>query len=184
MLAGGAGCANVVVVSSTPRPTSSNLATATVPTVEPTLYFEDFTPGRIFELGTLVIDEAEMVAFAERFDPQWYHVDRERAETSAWGGLIASGFFTVSACMRMYVDRVLARAAADTSPGMEDLRWYAAVRAGDELTVRLTVTDAQPSSRSNKLGTVYLSWEMQRGDTLVLSMRGRGWFHRRIPLEQ
>jgi acyl dehydratase len=41
--------------------------------LEPEIYFEDLTPGRVFELGTLVVDEAEMVAFAERFDPQWYH---------------------------------------------------------------------------------------------------------------
>ncbi len=59
-----------------------------------------------------------MVAFAQRFGPQWYHVDRDRAQASSWGRLIATGFFTVSALMRMYVDPVLSRAAADTSPGV------------------------------------------------------------------
>ena len=151
-------------------------------TAEPTLYFEDLTPGRAFELGALLIDEAEMVAFAERFDPQWYHVDRARAEASPWGRLIASGFFTVSALMRMYVDAVLTQAAADTSPGMENLRWFAPVYAGDELTAVLTVTDAQPSTRSAELGTVFLQWQMHRGSQLVLQMSGRGWFVRRTPL--
>ncbi|MDQ3735710.1 MAG: MaoC family dehydratase N-terminal domain-containing protein [Actinomycetota bacterium] len=147
-----------------------------------TLHFEDLTPGRTFDLGTLVIDEAEMIAFAQRFDPQWYHVDRARAEASRWGQLIASGFFTVSALMRMYVDRVLSRANADTSPGMENLRWLAPVYAGDELSAVLTVTDAQPSSRSPALGTVFLLWQMHRGEELVLQMNGRGWFVRRTPL--
>lgn len=151
-------------------------------TAEPTLYFEDLTPGRTFELGTLVVDEAEMVAFAERFDPQWYHVDRARAEESSWGRLIASGFFTVSALMRMYVDTVLSRAAADTSPGMENLRWFAPVYAGDELTAVLTITDAQPSTRSGQIGTAFLQWQMRRGPQLVLQMSGRGWFTRRTPL--
>lgn len=151
---------------------------------EPTLFFEDLTPGRTFDLGTLLIDEAEMVAFAMRFDPQWYHVDRPRAEASRWGRLIASGFFTVSALMRMYVDGVLTRAAADTSPGMENLRWLAPVFAGDELAAVLTVTDAQPSSRSTELGTVFLQWQMYRGKELVLQMSGRGWFVRRIPLRR
>ena len=147
-----------------------------------TIYFEDLVPGRVFELGTLVVDEAEMVAFAERFDPQWYHVDRARAEASTWGRLIASGFFTVSSLMRMYVDAVLSRAAADTSPGMENLRWFAPVYAGDELSAALTVTDAQPSTRSAELGTVFLQWQMHRGTQLVLQMSGRGWFIRRHPL--
>lgn len=146
---------------------------------EPSIYFDDLTPGRTFDLGTMVIDEAEMVAFAERFDPQWYHVDRARAQASRWGRLIASGFFTVSALMRMYVDAVLSTAAADTSPGMDSLRWFAPVYAGDELTAVLTVTDAQPSTRSADLGTVFLQWQMHRGAELVLQMSGRGWFFRR-----
>ena len=150
--------------------------------LEPEIYFEDLTPGRVFELGTLVVDEAEMVAFAERFDPQWYHVDRARAQASTWGRLIASGFFTVSALMRMYVDSVLSRAAADTSPGMENLRWFTPVYAGDELSATLTVTDAQPSTRSGELGTAFLQWQMHRGPQLVLQMNGRGWFIRRSPL--
>lgn len=147
------------------------------------LYFEDLTPGRQFELGTVVIDEAEMVAFAERFDPQWYHVDRERATASSWGGLIASGWFTASLCMRIYVDEVLAHAAADTSPGLSELRWLAAVRAGDTLRGVLTVVGATDSSRGADLGTAELRWEMIRDEPVpeqvVLRMQGRGWFHRR-----
>ena len=148
-----------------------------------TLYFEDLTPGRTFELGSVGIDEAEMVEFARRFDPQWYHVDRERATASTWGGLIASGWFTASLCMRIYVDEVLSQAAADTSPGLEELRWLAAVRAGDTLRGVLTVVDALDSSRGPDLGTAVLRWEMIRDDPIpdqvVLRMQGRGWFHRR-----
>ncbi|MGI8528575.1 MAG: MaoC/PaaZ C-terminal domain-containing protein [Geodermatophilaceae bacterium] len=147
------------------------------------LYFEDLTPGRSFDLGSVAIDEAEMLEFARRFDPQWYHVDRERAAASTWGGLIASGWFTASLCMRIYVDEVLSQAAADTSPGLEELRWLAAVRAGDTLRGVLTVVDALDSSRGPDLGTAVLRWEMIRDDPIpdqvVLRMQGRGWFHRR-----
>ncbi len=146
---------------------------------EPELYFEDLTPGRVFDLGEVAIDEAEMVEFARRYDPQWYHVDAERAAGSPWGGLIASGFFTASLCMRLYVDAVLHRAAADTSPGLDELRWLAAVRPGDRLRGELTIEDAQPSSRSPDLGTAFLRWTLTRGDVPVLRMRGRGWFRRR-----
>lgn len=148
-----------------------------------TIYFEDLTPGRSFDLGTVRIDEAEMLEFANRFDPQWYHVDRERAEASSWGGLIASGWFTASLCMRIYVDEVLSQAAADTSPGLEELRWLAAVRAGDTLRGVLTVLEAMDSSRGPDLGTAVLRWEMIRDlpnpGQVVLRMQGRGWFHRR-----
>ncbi|MFI7435673.1 MaoC/PaaZ C-terminal domain-containing protein [Micromonospora haikouensis] len=146
------------------------------------LFFEDLTPGRTFDLGEIRVDGAEMVAFARRFDPQWYHVDAERAAASHHGGLIASGFYTVSLFMRAYVDHVLARAAADASPGLEELRWLAPVRAGDRLAARLDVMGARPSTARPGLGTVSLTGTMFRlgpdGQPAqeVLRTRFRGWF--------
>jgi acyl dehydratase len=149
------------------------------------LYFEDLTPGRSFDLGVTTVDAAEMLAFARRFDPQWYHVNAELAAASHHGGLIASGFFTVSLFMRAYVDHVLSRAAADASPGLEELRWLAPVRAGDRLAVRLDVMGSRLSSARPGLGTVALNGTMTRLDgndqpeREVLRTRFRGWFVRR-----
>ncbi|MEV0328491.1 MaoC/PaaZ C-terminal domain-containing protein [Micromonospora echinospora] len=146
------------------------------------LFFEDLIPGRWFDLGMLTVDGDEMVAFARRFDPQWYHVDEELARQSHHGGLIASGFYTVSLFMRAYVDHVLSRAAADASPGLEELRWLAPVRAGDRLAVRLDVMGSKPSTARPGLGTVTLSGTMLRLDAEgrpeceVLRTRFRGWF--------
>jgi acyl dehydratase len=146
------------------------------------LYWEDLTPGRRFDLGVTIIDGDEMVAFAMRFDPQWYHVDEKLATDSEYGGLIASGFFTVSLFMRAYVDGLLSRAAAAASPGLEELRWLAAVRAGDRLAVRLEVLDRAPSNAKPDCGTVMLQGTMTRLTEPaqdVLRTRFRGWFLRR-----
>ncbi|MFK3982903.1 MaoC/PaaZ C-terminal domain-containing protein [Micromonospora sp. NPDC050397] len=151
------------------------------------LFFEDLTPGRSFDLGVSTVDGDEMLAFARRFDPQWYHVDPAVAASSHHGGLIASGFFTVSLFMRAYVDHVLSRAAADASPGLEELRWLAPVRAGDRLAVRLDVIASKPSTARPGLGTVTLGATMIRlGDQdqpeqEVLRTRFRGWFALREP---
>ena len=69
-----------------------------------TLYFEDFAPGRVFELGSRVLSEREIVAFAADWDPQAMHVQ-------PGDGLIASGWQTACVWMRLYVDEVLSRAA-------------------------------------------------------------------------
>ena len=149
------------------------------------IFFEDMTVGRVFDLGTVVVDRAEMLAFAERFDPQWYHVNAQMAAASPFGDLIASGFFTASLFMRAYVDHVLVRAASDTSPGLEELRWLAAVYAGDRLAVRLEVLGAQPSATKPGIGTVKLVSTMTRltggGELgkIVLRTTFRGWFRRR-----
>ncbi len=151
------------------------------------LFYDDLTPGLVFDLGLTVVDKTEMLDFARRFDPQWYHVDEALAAESAYGAPIASGFFTVSLFMRAYVDHVLARAAAAASPGLEELRWTAPVYAGDRLSSRLTVLDRAPSRAQPGFGTVTLSGTMTRlgadgepeGD--VLRTRFRGWFAVRPP---
>jgi acyl dehydratase len=146
------------------------------------LFYEDLAPGLVFELGVSVVDKDEMLAFARRYDPQWYHVDEALAAESAYGAPIASGFFTVSLFMRAYVDAVLSRAAAAASPGLEELRWTAPVYAGDRLAGRLSVLDRAPSRAQPGFGTVVLAGTLTRlgadgepeGD--VLRTRFRGWF--------
>jgi acyl dehydratase len=60
------------------------------------LSFEDLTPERRFDLGSVTVERDEMLAFNRRFDPQPFHVDEEAARSSLFGGLCASGWFTAS----------------------------------------------------------------------------------------
>lgn len=146
------------------------------------LFYEDLPPARRFDLGVTQVDGAEMLAFARRYDPQWYHVDEALAAESAYGAPIASGFFTMALFMRAYVDHVLSRAAAAASPGMEDVRWRAPVYAGDVLAVRTEVLDRALSRARPGFGTVLQAGAMTRlgadgepeGD--VLQLRFRCWF--------
>jgi acyl dehydratase len=154
---------------------------------EAEVFYEDLTPGLTFDLGVTDVDGDEMVAYAQRFDPQWYHVDEALAAESAYGGVIASGFYTVSLFMRAYVDAVLDRAAAAASPGLEELRWTAPVYAEDRLAVRLEVLDRAPSRARPGFGTVTLAGTMTRlgadgePEEDVLRTRFRGWFALRDP---
>ena len=136
---------------------------------EADLFYDDLVPGRSFDLGVTTVAEAEMVAYARRYDPQWYHIGDDP---------VASGFFTVSLFMRAYVDHVLSRAAAAMSPGLEELRWLAPVRGGDTLAIRLDVLDRRPSTAKPGLGTVTLAGTMTRvpSGPDVLRTRFRGWF--------
>ena len=83
-------------------------------------YFEDFAPGRVFELGARTLSEGEITGFASEWDPQAFHLD----------GSMASGWQTVCVWMRLYVDEVLSRAAMLTAPGVEEVRWLRPVRPG------------------------------------------------------
>ena len=146
------------------------------------LFYDDLTPGTVFDLGVTVVDKDEMLDFARRYDPQWYHVDEALAAESPYGAPIASGFYTAALFMRAYVDHVLCRAAAAASPGLEELRWTAPVYPCDRLATRLAVLDRAPSRAQPGLGTVTLAGTMTRlgadgePEQDVLRTRFRGWF--------
>lgn len=132
-------------------------------------HFEDYPPGAVVEYGPIAVDEAAIVAFGRQFDPQPFHVDPQRAAGGPFGGVIASGWHTGSLMMRLLVDHYLPREAGLGSPGIDELRWLAPVRPGDQLSLRVTVTAARRSRTKPDRGLVHTSNEMinQRGEVVM-----------------
>ncbi len=143
-------------------------------------YFEDYVPGHVHEIGTVTVTEAEIIDFARQFDPQYFHVDPDKAKASRFGGIVASGWHTASLVMRLYVDRYVSRVAGMASPGVDELRWPNPLRPGDKLSVRVTILEARPSRTKPDRGIVRGRVEAfnQRGEP-VLSMIGLSIFGRR-----
>ena len=136
-------------------------------------YFEDYTPGHVFEFGAIKVTEAEIMEFAQRFDPQYFHIDPERARSSRFGGIVASGWHTASLVMRLYVDHYLSHVASLASPGVDELRWPNPLRPGDTLRIRVTILESRPSRSKPDRGVVRAKIEaMNQSDELVLSMIG------------
>ncbi len=134
-------------------------------------YFEDYEPGCVYELGSIVVDETEMIEFARRFDPQVFHVDPEAAKTTVYGGLIASGWHTSALMMRLFVDHFLASVASLGSPGVDELRWTRPVRPGDVLAVRVTVMEAKRSRSKPDRGIIRSFVEViNGGNETVMTM--------------
>ena len=136
----------------------------------------------MYELGRRTLDRDEIVAFARAWDPQPFHLDEVRAAQSIYGGLIASGWHTVCACMRLFADGLLCRAAALGSPGIDELRWLKPVRPGDELRARVEVLEVKPSRTKVDRGIARLRWLVtnQAGED-VLSLTAAVMFRRRPP---
>jgi acyl dehydratase len=136
-------------------------------------WFEDFVPGMVTEFGDYVITESEIIDFARRYDPQPFHTDPEAAKHSNFGGLIASGWNTIGAMMRMMVDHYVPGNASLGSPGIDEIRWLQPVRPGDRLRVRVTVQEATRSRSKPDRGVVRSLNEVlnQRGE-VVMTMRG------------
>jgi acyl dehydratase len=154
-------------------------------------YFEKITVGEVAELGTYTFEPADIIRFAEAYDPQPFHVDPEAARRSHFGGLCASGWHTAGAWMKRLVERRIrlreaAMARGETpvrfgpSPGFRDLRWLKPVYAGDTLTFRTRVVDKRASASRPDWGLVFShnTGHNQHGE-LVYEFKGGGFVERR-----
>jgi acyl dehydratase len=135
--------------------------------MEQTFYLEDFQPGARITSPGFTMTESAIIDFAQRFDSQSFHMDREAAMDSLYGGLIASGIHTVAVTWRLLL---MTGALAENlgSPGFDELRWLLPVRPGDTLHVVAEVLEARPSATKADRGTVRLRCATlnQRGETV------------------
>ena len=140
-------------------------------------YFEDYVSGDVHEFGSIVAEEAEMIAFARRFDPQPFHTDPVAAKQSIFGGLIASGWYTASLAMRLLVDHYIPRVASLGSPGVDEVRWRKPVRPGDTLSIRVTVLESKLSRSKPNQGTIrhYIEVLNQHRE-VVMTWKGMGMY--------
>lgn len=144
-----------------------------------TVYFEDVEVGEVRRLGTYEVTESEVVEFAERYDPQPFHVDPDAAG-ERWDGLIASGWHTASMTMRLLVDGFLSEAATAGAKGVDEVRWTRPVRPGDVLSARTTVVAKELGGPDDDHGDVRVRVEtLNDADEVVLRFRSRVMFDRR-----
>jgi acyl dehydratase len=130
-------------------------------------YLEDLHPGQRFISGSHTVDEAQIKAFANQFDPQPFHLDDEAAKGSLFGGLTASGWHTAAITMRLQVESGLPIAGGIIGAGGE-INWPRPTLPGDILHVESEVLEIRPSrSRPDRgMATVRTETRNQRGEVV------------------
>ena len=118
------------------------------------IWWEDIEPGETARFGAKRVERDEVIAFAEQFDPQPFHLSDEGAAETHFRRLSASGWHSCAMTMRMLVDRMAEREEAGLgSPGIESLRWLKPVHPGDVLSVETRVLDKRASTRRPEMGS-------------------------------
>ena len=132
-------------------------------------YFDDFQVGERFRSQGVTLTEADIINFALAYDPQPFHIDREAAANSPFGGLIASGLHTFAMGWRMFLQEGLLRHCSLGSPGLDELRWTAPVRPGDTLYTEAEVMEKRPSTSKPDRGTLRMAYKIvnQRHETVL-----------------
>ena len=157
------------------------------------VFFEDARLGAKTDYGHYAFAEAEIIAFARRFDPQPFHTDPASAKGSLFDGLCASGWHTAAAASRAAAMARLFCNAAARQRGLElpvlapaaawrDLRWPRPVYVNDvvEFRARLSEKTAHPLRRDVGLIGTEVQGRNQRGE-IVLAFVAHGLWPRREP---
>jgi acyl dehydratase len=97
------------------------------------LYAEDLAIGQRFPFRTYLIEQAEIIAFAERFDPLFIHIDPVAAANGPFGGIIASGLHTMAIYQRLVVEAMWSQVAGVAGRRIES-EFQRPVRPGTVLT--------------------------------------------------
>lgn len=112
-------------------------------------YFEDIDIGETFTNGSRTLTEADIIEFAEQFDPQPMHTDPEFARETRFGKLFASGWHTVATCHALHVDAAAVQdLAGGYASGVSDLAWNEPVFAGDTLRISGEIVDKTPAGEN------------------------------------
>ena len=118
-------------------------------------FIELYPAGLKLELGTVHFSAESIIRYAEKFDPQPFHLDAEAAKNSVFEGLCASGWQTSASwmkCFLSYWSKEIRRLKSEgieppklgPSPGFRDLKWLRPVYAGDDVTYYATMIAARP----------------------------------------
>ncbi len=124
------------------------------------MFFDDFEVGFRFETGSKSLSEAEIIEFARKYDPQPFHIDPAAAAESIYGGIIASGFHTLTLAFELILAANVWNEASMGSPGLDEIRWKMPVRPGDSLRVTGEVTEVQPSASRPDRGRVVFRYDI------------------------
>jgi len=116
-------------------------------------YFEDLEVGSKASFGAYEVTREEVVAFAEKYDPQPFHLSDEAAAQTFFGRLSASGWHTAAMTMRMTVDYFREhRQAGLGSPGIDELKWLRPVYPGDTLRCETEMLEKRLSASRPGMG--------------------------------
>ena len=128
---------------------------------------KDLHLGDSFESDSYQVTKEEIIEFAQKYDPQYFHVDEELAKDGPYGELISSGLLTVNLGMRLWLDSTRVR---NGWVGFKtDLTWVKPVKPGDSIRVKSKISQLKPSSKDpNRLKVVFDLQAINQFDQVVL----------------
>ena len=138
---------------------------------------DEFTIGQVFQTKSLKLTKEDIMRFAGEFDPQYMHVDEEKAKQGRFDGIIASGIHTLAITFKLWVEEGFYGEDVIAGTRMNNIKFIKPVYPEDELYINVEVIDKKATKDETGILTVSLSTFNDRdekvfeGDLSVLIKR-------------
>lgn len=127
----------------------------------------EFTIGQEFISKSFYVTKEKIQEFANEYDPQYMHIDEEKANQSRFNGVIASGMHTLSISFKLWVEENKYGEDVIAGTGMNNIKFIRPVYPGDTLHTVIKVIDKQPRKDNTGILTVKLSTYNQHEKKVV-----------------
>jgi acyl dehydratase len=131
-------------------------------------YFDDLKLGDRFKTPGVTLTDEAIIDFALKYDPQYFHMDREAAANSIFGGLVASGWQILALAFRLVFDSGLLVHNLGGN-ATDEVRWTKTVKAMDTITVDAEVVELKALSSRPDRGMVKFKYNVmnQSGEVVT-----------------
>ncbi|KAA6452518.1 MaoC family dehydratase [Bacillus atrophaeus] len=118
---------------------------------------DEFAIGQVFHTKSFKLTKENIMGFAEEFDPQYMHLDEEKAKEGRFNGIIASGIHTIAISFKLWIEEGFYGDDIIAGTEMNNFKFIKPVYPDDELHTIVEVLDKQPRKIETGILTVLLS---------------------------
>jgi acyl dehydratase len=119
--------------------------------------FDEFKIGQVFQTKSLKLTKEDIMRFAGEFDPQYMHLDEEKANRGRFNGIIASGIHTLAISFKLWVEEGFYGEDVVAGTKMNNIKFIKPVYPEDELHIIVEVIDKKATKNETGILTVLLS---------------------------
>ncbi|RDW15156.1 MaoC family dehydratase [Oceanobacillus chungangensis] len=118
---------------------------------------DEFTIGDVFETKSYKLTKEDIMRFAGEFDPQYMHLEEEKATQGIFNGIIASGIHTLSISFKLWIEQGVHGDDIIAGRGMNNIKFIKPVYPSDELHTIAEVIDKRAIKKEAGIITLRLS---------------------------
>jgi acyl dehydratase len=129
--------------------------------------FGEVMLGKIYETQSYDVTKEKVLEFAQEYDPQYLHINEEKAKKGRFKGIIASGIHTFAISMKLWIECDVFGEDMIAGSGMKNIKFIRPVYPGDHLHAFVEIIEKQEKTKDGGIVTLMLTTYNQKDEKVL-----------------